>query len=83
MSELVAMAAATTVARGVAKAVLYFNAWRRGDVAVAVAANSDTALDIITIADIFVCSHLMVSPQGIRKLESSASFVYNHVDVIE
>ena len=45
MSELVAMAAATTVARGVAKGVLYFNAWRRGDPAVAVAANSDTALD--------------------------------------
>ena len=46
MSELVATAAATTVTRGVAKDILYFNAWRRGDpaVAVAVAANSDTAL---------------------------------------
>ena len=45
MSELVATAAATTVAMGVAKGVLYFNAWRRGDpaVAVAIAANSDTA----------------------------------------
>ena len=45
MSELVATAAATTVAMGVAKGALYFNAWRRGDpavaVAVAVAANSD------------------------------------------
>ena len=43
--ELVATAAAMTVARGVAKGVLYFNAWWRGDTAkaVAVAANSDPA----------------------------------------
>ena len=47
VSELVAMAVDTTVARGVAKGVLYFNAWWRGDTAVvvAVAANSDTALE--------------------------------------
>ena len=46
MSELVATAAATTVARGVDKGVIYFNAWWRDDpaLAVAVAANSDTAL---------------------------------------
>ena len=42
VSELVDTA--TAVARGVAKGVLYFNARRRGDPALAVAANSDTAL---------------------------------------
>ena len=41
VSELVAMA--TTVAWGVTKVFLYFNAWRRGHPVVAVAANSDTA----------------------------------------
>ena len=49
ISELPATATATAVAKGVAKDVLYLNAWWRGNlavdvaVAVAVVVNSDTA----------------------------------------
>ncbi len=46
MSKLAAMATATTVAKGFSKDILFFNAWWRGDpaVAAAVATNSDTTL---------------------------------------
>ncbi len=52
VSELAAPATATTVAKGVAKGVLlYFKAWWRGDpavaVAVAIAANPDTARTVV------------------------------------
>ena len=74
MSELVATDAATTVARGVAKGVLYFNAWWRGDPAVAVdvAANSDPAL----------FWHYQLDTLGIYEERQGYKHRFNTVDAI-
>ena len=43
---MVATATAMTVAKGVAKDVLYFNAWWCGDSAIVIAVNSDMVLRV-------------------------------------